>query len=178
MENRRQFLKKGLLTGVGCIGLPGILRCRSLYQRRLNLYHIHTGEIFKEVVWEAGQYDPGALKRLHYFLRDWRHNHTKEISLKLIDLLYNIIHVSGTQAPVNIICGYRSPSTNQLLRKKGHRVAKASRHLTGHAIDFNIPKYSLQKTRQIACSFQAGGVGYYPKSGFLHVDIRDKLAYW
>ncbi len=119
------------------------------------------------------------MQKISHLLRDRRNNKVKEIDPKLLDLL-NAMHaeMDNHGQPFEIICGYRSADTNRRLHKSGRGVAKNSLHIKGQAVDIRVPKVQLAKLRDLAKSFQAGGVGYYPRSGFVHVDVRGRPTYW
>jgi uncharacterized protein YcbK (DUF882 family) len=177
---RRNFIKT---TGLGLIGscfLPRILlgSSQKVVEKKLNLYNVHTGESFKGTFWAEGQYDPAEINLLNRFMRDWRSKKQTEMCPELFDLLHNITHKLETSKPMHIFSAYRCKETNEKLRTKKNGIAEHSRHITGHAIDFNIQDQRLSTIRNCALSFQAGGVGYYPKTGFVHVDIRDKPVQW
>lgn len=177
--SRRSLLKStGLLVGGGCAFASSPLWASPLIgqetERKLNLYNIHTGESFKDTFWAPDQgYNPEAIIEINQFMRDWRCNSVTDICPQLLDLMSNIYEKVGGKNPIQIICGYRTPKTNRRLHG-----ASRSKHLTGHAVDFNVPGVRLSHLRKAALSFKAGGVGYYPKSHFVHVDIRDRPAYW
>ncbi|MBY0271832.1 MAG: DUF882 domain-containing protein [Alphaproteobacteria bacterium] len=146
--------------------------------RKLSLYNIHTGEDFEGMYWREGQYDAEALKRLTYLLRDRRNNLEHPMDAKLFDLMHKLQSTLGVQEPYKVICGYRSQQTNATLHRKSKGVAKNSLHMQGKAIDVCLEHTSLKELCQAARSLKAGGVGYYPKSNFVHLDIRPKPAFW
>ena len=89
---------------------------------------------------------------------------------KLLDILYQLQQIAGNREPLNVICAYRSPTTNASLASRNSRVARNSYHVTGQACDIRLPGYSVRGLRDHALALEAGGVGYYPRSGFIHVD--------
>lgn len=139
---------------------------------------MHTGETFNEVFWANGKFVPGAIKSLNKFFRDWRTDDMTDICPALFVLMNNVYRKLDAKKPLHIISGYRCEKTNNSLRKNSKGVAKKSRHLTGHAVDFSIPGTRLKDVRNAALTFKAGGVGYYPSQDFVHVDIRDKVVQW
>ena len=139
-------------------------------ERYLALYNTHTNEYLNTVFWADGRYVNDSLEEINYLLRDHRTGGIKPINKQLLDLMAVMNSIIGTKHPFNIISGYRSPETNELLRKKNKGVAKHSYHMFGNAIDIRIPGYSLSKLREIAVCLKSGGVGYYPKSDFIHID--------
>lgn len=147
-------------------------------ERRLKLYNMHTGESFNDVFWAEGKFLPESLKALNKLLRDWRNDQQTEMCPQLLSLINQVYAKVEGDKPVHIISGYRSPTTNATLRKKSKGVAKKSKHLTGHAIDFSIPGRRLRDVRNCLMAQKAGGVGYYPAKGFVHADIRDIPVTW
>ena len=116
---------------------------------------------------------------IKHFLRDHRNNKTHDIDTALVSLIHRLqqdCSVPGI-ATFDVVSGYRSPETNALLRRKSQGVAKNSYHMKGCAVDIKLPKH-LRELKNLATSYKLGGVGFYPKSGFVHVDIREKPAYW
>ena len=140
--------------------------------RALKIYHVHTGQTDTVVFKRDGVYDKAGLQRLNYLVRDWRKNEVKQMDPHLFDLLWQVYQASGASGPINIVCGYRSPDTNAMLRRRSKAVAQHSQHMLGKAMDFYIPGVPLAKLREIGLRMQIGGVGYYPTSGspFVHMD--------
>ncbi len=173
--NRRQLLKTGLLASLVCLTpIPVWARYDLLgsSERSLSLFNTHTGEKLKRVVyWEGGDYLPDALHSISYLLRDHRADEVKQIDPQTIDMLFALKQKFSIEQPFEIISGYRSPQTNRLLRSASNGVAKKSFHMQGKAIDLRLPGVPLQTLRKAALQLKLGGVGYYPKSDFVHVDI-------
>ena len=140
--------------------------------RALKLHHLHTGEEATIVFKHNGVYDKDGLQKLNYILRDWRIEQPTNMDPHLFDLLWEVYQESGATDPIQIVCGYRSPSTNAILRRRSNGVAEHSQHMLGKAMDFFIPGVPLEKLREIGLRMQVGGVGYYPTSGspFVHMD--------
>lgn len=133
--------------------------------------NIHTGESFAGTYRVGQKYLPDAFERINVVLRDFRTNEEFPIDPRVIDIIYRVRQKTGiTNRPLEILSGYRSPKTNTMLSKASSGVAKNSLHMTGQAIDFRFPGYSTRKLRDIAVELQAGGVGYYRRSNFVHVD--------
>jgi uncharacterized protein YcbK (DUF882 family) len=178
--DRRSLLKAGMLAVSGCI-FPhtafGALEKKLPLDRSLSLYNLHTGESLKTVYWSRGKYISEALVEINYVLRDHRTGEIKSIDKRLLDLLYVIGKRIGTQNPFKIISGYRSPSTNALLCKRSNGVAKGSLHQKGKAVDIRVPGCQLSSLRDTATALKGGGVGFYPKSNFVHVDVG-RVRYW
>ncbi len=140
----------------------------------LHLHHLHTGEDL-DVVYRIGdQYIPGAIAQLNHFLRDHRTQDASSYDVREFDLLHNVLAKLGKQnSVIDIVCGYRTPWSNNFLRTRSAStgVAQHSQHMLAKAIDIRIPGVTTSHLRDVAMSFQAGGVGYYPVSQFVHVDV-------
>lgn len=179
--NRRQFLKAGLAASIVCLSpLPAWAKYNldSFEARTLSLYNTHTGETLRKVVyWEQGQYLHDALGDINYLLRDHRADAVENIDPKTLDILFALQKRFKEQNPIEIISGYRSPATNAMLSSKSNGVAKRSYHMQGKAIDLRLPGVPLKTLHKVAMNLQRGGVGYYPKSNFVHVDTGP-VRYW
>lgn len=140
--------------------------------RALKIYHVHTGEKQIIVFKRNGVYDKDGLRQLNYILRDWRKNRPTNMDPHEMDLLWQVYAATGSDEYIHVVCGYRSPETNSMLRSRSRGVAKHSQHMLGKAVDFFIPGVPLAKLREIGLRMQVGGVGYYPTSGspFVHMD--------
>ena len=136
----------------------------------LGFYNLHTGESLKTVYYENGRYVAGALQEINYVLRDFRANEVKPIDPRLLDLLVELRDQLGTTASYDVISGYRSPKTNAMLHSYSEGVAVHSLHVDGRAIDIRVLNRDLSTLHYAALSLRAGGVGYYPRSDFVHVD--------
>jgi len=140
--------------------------------RTIAMHHIHTNEDVSITYKRDGRYDEAALEKLNWFLRDWRRSEQTRIDPHLIDLVWEVQREVGTQLPIWVVCGYRSPQTNAMLRHRSSGVARFSQHMLGRAMDFYIPGIALEQLRVIGLRLQRGGVGFYPESGspFVHMD--------
>ncbi|HTS22765.1 MAG TPA: DUF882 domain-containing protein [Casimicrobiaceae bacterium] len=140
--------------------------------RTLSFENLHTGEALSLVYAAGDRYVTAALASVRHFLRDFRNAETHVIDPALLDQLHALAAATGTRAPYQVISGYRSPATNERLRREGHGVATASLHLTGQAIDIRLADVALADLRDAALALRAGGVGYYPQpdSNFVHID--------
>jgi uncharacterized protein YcbK (DUF882 family) len=140
--------------------------------RTLSMFNIHTKETITVTFKKDGRFDPEALKQLNHFMRDWRKDQQRDMDPELIDLIWTLHQALGSKEPVHLICGYRSASTNESLRKRGGGQAKHSQHILGKAADITFPDVSPKTLRNSALVQEWGGVGYYPTSGipFVHVD--------
>lgn len=173
-DDRRAFFKFGLAAAAGCICLPQAARATieaGRHERRLAFYNLHTGESFGSPYWLEGRYIPESLAQIDHVLRDFRTNQAKPIAPSLLDLLFALRATLGARDPFHVISGYRSPATNAMLAAHGSGVARHSLHMTGEAIDIRVPGRDLRTVRAAAIALRGGGVGYYPKSNFVHVDI-------
>ncbi|MDX8477664.1 DUF882 domain-containing protein [Mesorhizobium sp. VK24D] len=147
--------------------------------RTLKLYHLHTHEKAEIVYKRNGRYDPEGLRKINIILRDWRRNEPTKMDPRLLDLVWEAYRESGATDYIQVVCGYRSPSTNAMLRSRSRGVAEKSQHMLGKAMDFYIPGVPLKKLRNIGLKMQGGGVGYYPTSGspFVHMDVGN-VRHW
>lgn len=140
----------------------------------LHLHHLHTGETL-DVTYRIGDtYIPQALSKLNYFLRDHRTMDITKYDPKEFDLLHSVMAKLGRpNGLIDIVCGYRTPQSNRFLRTRAAvtGVAEHSQHMEGRAIDIKVPGVRTASLRNTALSMEAGGVGYYPLSEFVHVDV-------
>ena len=139
---------------------------------------MHTGEkLRKTVYWEQGRYIPDAMREIDKHLRDFRTNDIHRIDARLLDLL-SLVHAElETSTPFSVISGYRSPLTNRQLQRAGRQVASHSFHTSGMAIDVQVPGRDPGKLRRIALRQKSGGVGFYRRLGFVHLDVGP-VRYW
>ena len=157
-------------------GISLILRQPALAStgvRSLTFDNIHTGEKLRVDYWQDGQYLPDALGEVNHVLRDYRTGDVHPIAPGLLDLLVAVRRNLETVEPVSVISGYRSPLTNAMLRGEHEHsgVATKSLHMQGMAIDIRIAGRELNAVHNAALTLRGGGVGYYPKSDFVHVDV-------
>jgi uncharacterized protein YcbK (DUF882 family) len=174
--SRRSFIKG--LGVIPLLGVPKLLRAAPLMEKKLILYNIHTGEWFKEVMWAGKSLIAEHQAKLDHFLRDWRTNDRHHIDPRLIGLLMTVKDQLPSKSHFTVICGYRCPKTNQDLRKSRKGVAKNSLHCQGKAVDIQCKDIALRKLRDLVKRQKMGGVGYYPATGFVHADIRERPYYW
>lgn len=170
MSTRRDFLK--LSTGLfGSLVAPAALaRVATPDERVLRFYNLHTGERLTATYWAEGAYLDAELAAIDRLLRDHRANEAAPMDRQLLDMLHTLQQRVDRPGEFHIISGYRSPTTNAKLHRKSNGVAKRSLHMRGKAIDIRLPGVELKHLRQAALNMRAGGVGYYPKSNFLHID--------
>jgi uncharacterized protein YcbK (DUF882 family) len=147
--------------------------------RTISLHHIHTNEDITITFKRDGRYDEEALKKLSWFVRDWRKEEATNMDPRLFDLVWEASREVGGDKVIHVVCGYRSPATNAMLRARSSGVAKFSQHPLGKAMDFFIPGASLEELRNVGLRLQRGGVGYYPTSGspFVHLDVGN-VRHW
>jgi uncharacterized protein YcbK (DUF882 family) len=179
-SSRRRFLLGGASTVLSLAVLPGARAAgagAARGRRRIALYNTNTGEALDTVYWAEGRYLGEALARIDRLLRDHRTNETVPTDLALIDLLYRIRRRMRSRRPWHVISGYRSPSTNEALRKETAGVAAKSLHALGKAVDVRLPGRTLMALRRVSHFQRAGGVGLYPGSAFVHLDTG-RVRYW
>jgi uncharacterized protein YcbK (DUF882 family) len=166
-----------LLTTIGCNSLQNATAEGDT--RTISLHHMHTDEDLTITYKVNGRYDDEALKKIDYELRDWRRDETIHMDPRLIDLVWEVQRDVGATGPIQVVCGYRSPETNSMLRQRSSGVAKFSQHTLGKAMDFYIPGVPLEQLRAIGLYLQRGGVGFYPTSGspFVHLDTGN-VRHW
>ena len=178
--NRRDFLKWGSAALIGGFmplsDLSAAIR-KLDPDRRLALFNTHTGEELCIAYYSAGSYNAEALAQIDQILRDHRTDEIKPIDPQLLDLLYTVSSRIRPCEPFHVISGYRSAATNERLRRIGRGVARNSLHTQGQAIDVRLPGYSTGRLRDVCVKLKAGGVGYYPKSNFVHLDIG-RVRFW
>jgi uncharacterized protein YcbK (DUF882 family) len=145
--------------------------------RALAFRNLHTDETVDATYWVDGRHDPDALRQIDWVLRDFRTGEARPIESRLLDLLWELRGALDTTEPYEVISGYRSPSTNAMLRRSGRGVARGSLHTRAMAIDVRVPGQPVAKLRAAALALRRGGVGYYPASGFVHVDVG-RVRFW
>ena len=177
---RRSFVKLGAMAAVAGL-LPravfGSSKSLAVRDKSLAFYNTHTGEHLKAIYWTEGNYVDGSLREINYILRDPRNNEARDIDIRLLDFLFAIRQEIEASQPFHVISGYRSAATNAFLRAHSSGVAENSLHLVGKAIDIRVPGRDTRTLQNAAKALGRGGVGYYPKSDFVHVDIG-RVRYW
>ena len=187
MNQRRSFLKSSAVLA-SVLGAPAIRTSAKTLpdapvspvapnERIVRLYNTHTGESLRTIFWAEGEFIPEALQDINKLLRDHRNNKISAIDPKLLLLLDRVSAQYGSHPTMHVISGYRSPETNAMLHENTNGVAKHSLHMEGKAIDVRIPGEDLAKLHKIALAQQAGGVGYYPDSQFVHMDVG-RVRHW
>lgn len=173
-KTRRGLLKAGMafaLTGMSARSAFASFEQQKTTARELSFYNIHTGESLKAAYWSEGDYLPEAMADINHILRDYRNDQMLPIEPRLLDLLYSLRNTLNNTQPFQIISGYRSPATNALLAANSDGVAKHSLHMEAKAIDLYVEGVPLAMLQRAAIALRGGGVGYYPKSNFVHIDI-------
>ena len=155
-----------LMTGI----LLPLNSTSSVGERSLSLYHTHTQKTLEVTYAVGGEYVDSALEEINDFLSDFRSGDVIVIDPKLLDLIYDVRASLGSNGTFEVISAYRSPATNEMLRDAGRGVAKKSQHLLGKAIDVRLRNVASSDLRDAALKIKRGGVGYYAKSDFVHMD--------
>ena len=169
-------LLKTILLAVS-IAAMGTLSGNTGGERTLSFFHTHTGDMLQVVYFRQGEYDTEAFAELRVFMADWRNGEQHDIDPKLMDIHWQLQQVTGSADTWEVISAYRSSETNKMLRSRSSGVAKNSQHLLGTAIDVRLREVELETLRDSARSLKLGGVGYYAKSDFVHVDTG-RVRYW
>ena len=149
----------------------------ELEERSLSLFNPRTKVSFEGLYFSNGSYIADAMTEINHIMRDTRVNVVKPIDPHLLDLISAISIKLKSKEPFHVISGYRSPKTNNLLRKRGKGAAKNSYHLKGQAVDIRLPGHRAAVLRRTASVLKKGGVGFYPKSKFVHIDVGP-VRYW
>jgi len=168
----------GLSAFVLVVGTTGLQNAAADSDTRsLKIHHTHTKEDITVTFKRNGRYDDGGLERLNRFLRDWRNDEQIKMDPQLFDIVWEVYQEVGGKEPIQIISAYRSPATNSMLRRRSRGVAQFSQHMLGKAMDFNIPDVPLDRVRAAGLRQQRGGVGFYPSSQFVHLDVGS-VRHW
>jgi uncharacterized protein YcbK (DUF882 family) len=175
--SRRHLLSAGSGLALAGFAAPAFATARADGLRALTFDCLHTGEKLNVEYWAGGQYVPEALSAINHVLRDFRTGETHMIAPRLLDLLHTLHTTLGSGRAFQVISGYRSPATNARLHEKSAGVATHSLHMKGMAIDIRLADRALDSLRNAAFSLRAGGVGYYPQSDFVHVDVGN-VRHW
>ncbi|MDE9444888.1 YcbK family protein [Xenorhabdus bovienii] len=169
--SRRKWLGIGAAAlGLSLLPQHALAALTTPRPRILRFDNLHTGETLKAEFFDGRRYNKSELARLNYLFRDYRQNKIKSIDPKLFDQIYLLQMMIGISKPVQLVSGYRSLTTNNMLRQASGGVAKRSYHTRGQAMDFHIDSVQLANIRKAALKMRAGGVGFYPKSNFIHID--------
>lgn len=169
--SRRTFFFFAAAAGATLVIRPDMSSAAESATRILALRSRWSSENFIGPFYERGQYLADALSEINHLFRDRYDDSVHDIDVRLLDLLYAFKQRTNYRSSYEIVCGYRSKQTNRMLRKKSRRVAKDSLHIQGQAVDLRFYGMPLSEAHQIALTMNAGGVGYYPKQDFMHLDV-------
>jgi len=176
-HGRRRFLRGMASSMTGALLLPASSQALASIPstqrndpRILNFYHTHTGDKLTVDYHDGTDYITDAVSEINHYLRDFRTDETYPIDLGLLDMLHELKVMTGHNGTFEVISGYRSPKTNAGLRSKSNGVAKRSLHMQGRAIDIRLSGFDTKQLQKAAIKLAKGGVGYYQKSNFIHVD--------
>lgn len=174
MRSNSVLSRRGLLgvaAATAAVGFVTPATAVSFAPRAVSLYNTHTGESLRTVYWADGHYIREAVRDINWILRDHFTDQVIPMDAGVLDLIGMLRERLETPEPFLVICGYRSAATNNRLYREGHGVALHSYHIKGMAIDLRAERRSLTQVRNAALSLRGGGVGYYPRSDFVHVDV-------
>jgi uncharacterized protein YcbK (DUF882 family) len=178
--SRRHFIKLGLISAGLCLLPETVVSSTEDFlseERKICVYNLHTKEYIDTVYWKNGQYVREALSDFNYIFRDHYTGVVRRIDRHLLDLLFALQQKLNCNEPFHLISGYRTAKTNARLRAGNRRTARKSFHIYGKAADIRIPGISLKVLRRVAFKLKKGGVGFYPRANFVHVDTG-KIRYW
>ncbi len=169
---RRAFLRSAaFMVGGLSVVSPAFAGLTTKRERQVSFYNKHTGETVRAVYWVPDEgYVKQSLAEVSYILRDHRTDEVKPVDPQLLDQMYAMHLALSARQPIHVISGYRSPATNAMLRRRSRHVAKNSLHMQGRAVDIRVPGRRVADVYRAAVSLKAGGVGFYPRSEFVHID--------
>lgn len=175
--DRRGFIKHGLAFSAALgFWMPSLAEAREAASgapvkgRSIKISNRHTQDAFSGEYWYDGKYIPGAFDEIKSVMRDYRTGEKFPIDPRLMDVLFVLQHRLKNPSAFSLFSGYRSPATNAMLRETTNGVARGSLHMQGQAIDINLPGTPLRTLEKAAINLKSGGVGFYPKSDFVHID--------
>jgi uncharacterized protein YcbK (DUF882 family) len=180
-----RFVRHGL-TGLAILGATTLMGTNTVGNaiangdtRSLTIQHMHTQETATITYKVNGQFNRAGLDKLNWMLRDWRRDEPINMDPRLFDVVWEAVQSTGTSDPIHVVSGYRSPTTNAMLRRRSNMVAKNSQHMLGKAMDFYLTDVGMDKVRDVGMRMQRGGVGYYPTSytPFVHLDVGN-VRHW
>jgi uncharacterized protein YcbK (DUF882 family) len=175
----RRRLLQGMMAAAPSLimSAPGLVNAKTSDRKSLSFEHAHTGEKLSLVYHENGQYLQDSLQEMNHFLRDFRTGEIYTMDTQLLDILHEVHSRAGARKDFVVYSGYRSPKTNAMLNAKSSGVAKRSLHMQGRAIDVRLHGVKTAELRDAALKAKRGGVGYYRKSGFVHLDTG-RVRHW
>ena len=171
IHTRRKVLAAGFSALAGLAAAPAFAAPRTIYYRALALQNVHTGDSLNAIYWADDYYIPQSLRQIAWLMRDFHSGDIHAIDPRLLDLLVRLQQALRTDEPFLVTSAYRSPLTNARLAALGEGVAAHSLHMQGKAVDLRLRERSLSQLHAAAISLGGGGVGYYPNSDFIHVDV-------
>ena len=163
------FAATAVVAAPTCSNAFGLLRGAGDI-RRIRMYSGRTGEMLDTIYWIDGEYVKNALKEINHFMRDWRTGETMTIDARNVDIMAAAHRLMDVSEPYILLSGYRSPKTNAMLRSRSSGVARNSLHMVGKAADLRLKSRSVAQMYQAAAACNAGGVGKYSRSNFVHMD--------
>jgi uncharacterized protein YcbK (DUF882 family) len=177
--SRRSFLTRSSLAAVGALLLPSTKSVASILstERTLSFHNVHTDEELTIRCCPEQDYDRETRLRFSSLLRDHHADEVREMDPGLIDIFFALSAFTGSSGTFKVLSGYRSPETNGWLRRFSHGVAEHSMHIEGKAVDIRMDDLSIREIRQAGMALAMGGVGYYPRSGFVHLDTG-RIRHW
>lgn len=172
------FTRRGLLAAFAATAVVAAPTCSNAFGflrgagdvRRIRMYSGRTGETLDTIYWIEGEYIPEALNEITYFMRDWRSDETKEIDPRTVDIAAAAHRLLDVSEPYMLLSGYRTAKTNAMLRSSSRGVARNSLHMRGQAADLRLRSRSVSQMYRAASACEAGGVGKYSRSNFVHMD--------
>jgi uncharacterized protein YcbK (DUF882 family) len=167
LSRRRLF---GAAAAAAAVGVFSPVRAVSFSPRSVSIYNVHTGEWLRTVYWADGHYIREAVRDINWILRDHHTDEIRPMDAGVLDVLGMLRERLDTSEPFLVVSGYRSPTTNMRMYLQHEGVARYSYHIKGMAVDLRTEGRSLSQVRDAALSLRCGGVGYYPRSDFVHVD--------
>ncbi|MCF7968051.1 MAG: DUF882 domain-containing protein [Methylococcaceae bacterium] len=177
--SRRSFLTRSSMAAAGALLLPSTKSVASMLstERTLSFHNVHTDEELTIRCCPEKDYDRETRLRFSSLLRDHHADEVREMDPGLIDIFFALSAFTGTNGTFKILSGYRSPETNSWLRRFSHGVAEHSMHIEGRAVDIRMDELSIREIRQAGLALAMGGVGYYPRSNFVHLDTG-RIRHW
>lgn len=168
---RRSFLFFAAAAGTALTVRPHLSSAAEPSSRIIALHSCWNDESFVGPFFDRGEYVSDALAEIDHLFRDRHTNDVRQIDVRLLDLLHAFKWRAGYRGSFEIVCGYRSAATNRKLRKRNRHVAKESRHVVGQAVDLRFYGLTIDEAHETALAMKAGGVGYYPRENFIHLDV-------
>ncbi len=177
--SRRRFLTRSSMAAAGALLLPSTKSAASILstERTLSFHNVHTDEELTIRCCPEKDYDRETRLRFSSLLRDHHADEVREMDPGLIDIFFALSAFTGSTGTFRILSGYRSPETNSWLRRFSHGVAEHSMHIEGKAVDIRMDELSVREIRQAGMALAMGGVGYYPRSNFVHLDTG-RIRHW